>query len=98
MSHVEFSVAALRERLGQRIPAVEAFRGQVAVVVEREAIREACEMLHTDPRLGYDLLATLTAVDHWPQEPRYSIIYQLYSTKHNAVSYTHLTLPTIYSV
>ena len=84
MSHTADSVAALRKKFGSRIPAVEELRGQTMVVVEREAICAVCEMLHDDQRLSYELLAALTAVDHWPQEPRYSIVYQLYSLKHNA--------------
>jgi len=83
MSHLEYSVAILREKFGDRLPAVEEFRGQTTVVVDRGAIRAVCQALHDDPRLSYDLLAALTAVDFWPDEPRYSVVYQLYSLKHN---------------
>ena len=83
MSHVEYAAAMLREKFGDRIPAVEEFRGQTTVIIDRGAIRAACQLLHDDPRLSFDLLAALTAVDYWPEEPRFSIVYQLYSLQHN---------------
>ena len=83
MEHLEYSAAVLRDKFGDRISAVEEFRGQTTVVVDRGAIRAVCQLLHDEPRLSYDLLAALTAVDFWPEEPRFSVVYQLYSLKHN---------------
>jgi len=82
MEHLEYSAAVLRDKFGDRVSAVEEFRGQITVVVDRGAIRAVCQLLHDEPRLSYDLLAALTAVDFWPEEPRFSIVYQLYSLKH----------------
>ncbi len=81
----ESSVALLREKLGERLQAVEDFRGQTTIVLDRGAILIACRALHDDPRLRFDLLAALTAVDYWPQEPRFSVVYQLYSIPRNVL-------------
>ncbi len=83
MSHVDTAVAALQTQLGAGVQAVETFRGQTTVVLGREAIVTACRQLHDDPALGFDLLAALTAVDYWPHEPRFSVVYQLYSLTYN---------------
>jgi NADH-quinone oxidoreductase subunit C len=79
MSHLERTVEALKAKLGPAVRAVETFREQTTVVLSREAIVPACGLLHDDPALGYDLLAALTAVDYWPSEPRFAVVYQFYS-------------------
>jgi NADH-quinone oxidoreductase subunit C len=83
MATTESSVAALRDKLGDRLQSVEEFRGQTTVAIDRGAIQIACRTLHDDPGLQFDLLAALTAVDYWPQEPRFSVIYQMYSVPRN---------------
>ena len=78
MDHVENSVRALRQTLGSAVRAVETYRGQTTLVLEPAGLLPACAQLHEDPALGFELLAALTAVDHWPQEPRFSVVYQFY--------------------
>ncbi len=45
-------------------------------------IVEVCQFLRDDHDLSFNLLAALTAVDYWPKEPRFAVIYQLYSMEH----------------
>jgi NADH-quinone oxidoreductase subunit C len=80
MSHIEKAIAGLRNKLGEQVLSVDVFRDQTTVVLAREAISEACSYLNSEH--DFDLLAALTAVDYWPEEPRFAIIYQLYSLKH----------------
>ena len=40
---------------------------------------EICRALHDRPELGFVLLADITAVDWWPREPRYDVVYHLSS-------------------
>ena len=82
MSEAETTLAALQQELEERFLDSIEFRGQLTAVLRPEAIVEACEFLR--PR-GYDLLIALTATDHWPDEPRFEIVYQLYSTKLNTL-------------
>lgn len=79
MTVVEKAVAKLQRELGERVLSVEDFRGQTSVTLDREAIVNACQMLRDDPELDFNFLAALTAVDYWPSEPRFKIVYQLYS-------------------
>jgi len=58
------------------------FRGQLSLVIPSEAIVEACRTLRDE--FGFDMLGDETAVDYWPeQEPRFHVVYQVYSLKHN---------------
>ncbi|NTU60455.1 MAG: NADH-quinone oxidoreductase subunit C, partial [Deltaproteobacteria bacterium] len=36
-----------------------------------------------DERLGFEMLTDLTAVDYLPREPRFEVVYLLYSFQHN---------------
>lgn len=93
MTHQERSLEALRAQLGQGVLASETFRGQTTVVLDRAALVSACRLLREDPDLDYDLLAALTASDHWPQEPRFSLVYQLYSLRHRTFLGLRVDLP-----
>ena len=83
MNHVDKAVEALRSALGTAIASVEVFRGQTTVELERDSLPAAVRRLHDDPELDFNFLAALTATDRWPEEPRFSVIYQFYSLKHN---------------
>jgi NADH-quinone oxidoreductase subunit C len=79
MTVVEKAVEKLKRELGESILGVDDFRGQTSVTLDREAIVNACQMLRDDPELDFNFLAALTAVDYWPSESRFKIVYQLYS-------------------
>ena len=79
MTVVEKAVAKLQRELGESFLGVEEFRGQTSVTLDRETIVTVCQMLRDDPDLDFNFLAALTAVDYWPSEPRFKIVYQLYS-------------------
>ena len=77
MSTVAAAISQLEERLGDRAVKLEDFRGQSVVEIRSDSILEACAVLR---ELDFDLLVALTAVDHWPDEPRFEVVYRLYST------------------
>jgi NADH-quinone oxidoreductase subunit C len=77
------SIELIKGRLAEQVLAVETFRGETVVRLAPKAILDACRLLHQNSDLGYDLLAMLTAVDHWPDEPRFVVAYRLYSTRLN---------------
>jgi NADH-quinone oxidoreductase subunit C len=52
-------------------------RGELALWIERPFLREACALLKEDP--GYNFLSDITAVDWYPSEPRFEVVYQLLS-------------------
>ena len=51
-------------------------RGELTVEVARESIVQACEALKED---GYTFLEDVTAVDWYPSEPRFQIVYHFLS-------------------
>jgi NADH-quinone oxidoreductase subunit C len=79
MSHTEKAIAALQGQLGEGVLEVESFRDQTTVVLKPESILAACRLLRDDPALRFDFLAALTALDYWPEEPRFAVVYQFYS-------------------
>ncbi len=79
MTVIEKAVVKLQRELGESVLSVEEFRGQTSVTLDRETIVNACQILRDDPDLDFNFLAALTAVDYWPSEPRFKIVYQLYS-------------------
>ncbi len=54
-------------------------RGELAVVLDRGFLREACELLKSDSRTQFNFLSDLTAVDWYPSEPRFEVVYELLS-------------------
>lgn len=60
------------------------FREQVTVVVPREAIKEVCQFLKTDPEIRFDQLTDLFAIDYlgYPgAQHRFSVDYLLLNTE-----------------
>lgn len=53
---------------------------QVAVYISRDAVPATLRALRERPELKFDFLAELTAVDLWPSEPRFELVYILVST------------------
>jgi NADH-quinone oxidoreductase subunit C len=72
-------VESLKDQFTDQILEVVEFRGDTTVFVEPVAIVEVCEYLRDHETFAFNLLAALTAVDHYPDEPRFIVVYQLYS-------------------
>lgn len=61
---------------------VRRFRNEVTVYVPRERIAEVCAFLKNDVELRYNYLSDLTGND-WPdRDPRFEVVYHLYSIEH----------------
>lgn len=59
------------------------FRGELTLVVDAARIRQVCELLRQDVELQFNFLADLTAVDRYPVEPRFEVVYHLKSLPTN---------------
>ena len=55
---------------------------QTTIYVSREHVAELAGALREQPALAFDFLSELTAVDYWPKEPRYEVVYVLVSIAH----------------
>jgi NADH-quinone oxidoreductase subunit C len=52
---------------------------QLVIRVPAASLVEVCRVLRDHPEFGFILLADVTAVDWWPREPRYDVVYHLSS-------------------
>jgi len=76
------------QRLKSRFPeavgaAGESRGGDDVALVKRESILEVCRFLKEDPELRFDMAPYITAVDYMGVEPRFEVVYQMYSTEKN---------------
>ncbi|MDW7709543.1 MAG: NADH-quinone oxidoreductase subunit C [Deferrisomatales bacterium] len=76
-------VEILKGSCGDAILGDTAFRGQLSVAVDPERIVDVCACCRDHEALRFDMLADLTAVDRLPGEPRFEVVYNLYSFPHN---------------
>ena len=73
-------IASLKEALpGAQIESVPSVDLQTTMYVSREDVPELARALRDRPELGFNLLAEITAVDFWPREPRFELVYILVS-------------------
>ena len=62
------------------VKAVE-WRGDLAVTVTRDKLREVAQFLHDDPAMDFDYIVHVSSVD-WPDdEERFEVVYEFYSIK-----------------
>jgi NADH-quinone oxidoreductase subunit C len=84
-------------------PPVE-FRGEKTLVLsDAERITEVCA--HARKELGFDFLLDISSVDNYGDDPRFTIVYELYGLAHHrhlrlktSVSEEHPELPTLTTV
>src|SRR5277367_271183 len=64
----------LAQELGDAALETVYFRKRATVMIDPARIREVLEILRTK---GYTFLASLHGVDHYPEEPRLGVVYEL---------------------
>lgn len=69
----------LAARFGNGVVSTHSDFGDATAVVLRERIVEVCTFLRDDPELRYDFAMDLTAVDFLGEEPRFEVVYHLFS-------------------
>jgi NADH-quinone oxidoreductase subunit C len=76
-------IASLNERVpAARFEPVASIDLQATTYVSRDELPEVARVLRDHPDLRFDFLAELTAVDVWPHEPRFEVVYTLVSIEH----------------
>jgi NADH-quinone oxidoreductase subunit C len=80
-------------------------RGDDTAIVKKEDILEVCTFLRDDEELLYNFMMDLTAVDYLGEDPRFEVVYHLYSLKHNKrvrikarVSESDCSIDSIFSI
>lgn len=69
------TVAALKAKFGDAISEENLFRGDWCVTVSNEKLHDAAAFLKHD--LGYLQFSSVSGVDHYPDEPRFRVVYML---------------------
>ncbi len=74
-------VKKIKERFPSDLLDDRIFRGEVTIVIRKDGIVEIMRYLHND--LGFEFLTDLCGVDHLSRDPRFEVVYQLYSRTRN---------------
>ncbi|MGN6387645.1 MAG: NADH-quinone oxidoreductase subunit C [Verrucomicrobiota bacterium] len=92
------------ERFGQLFSAPSEFRNETTLLLsDSEQIAEVCAFAKKE--LGFDYLVDVSSVDNYGEDPRWTIVYELYGYSHRAhlriktsVSEEKSELPTVTTV
>lgn len=71
------AVRKLREHDPAAVEDARIFRGEGTLYVRPDTFIATCEFLRDEPGLKFTFLADVTAVDLYPQEPRFEVVYHL---------------------
>ena len=74
----------LREFAPEAIQAIQDFRGELTISLDARDLRRICEFLCEAPSLSFRFLSDLTAADHYPNEPRFEMVYHLFSIENSS--------------
>ncbi len=55
-------------------------RNELTIYIERTSLRDACRTLKDNAQLNYNSLMDVTCVDWYPNNPRFEVVYHLFST------------------
>ena len=76
-------VATLQQAVPEAtIEAAPAVDLHTTIYASRDHVTALARVLRDSPDLKFAFLAELTAVDYWPREPRYEVVYVLVSLEH----------------
>ncbi len=73
----------LLARLPDAIRGTHARLGDATAVVAAEQLLEVLRLLRDDPELAFEMLVDVTCVDYLGEEPRFEVVYHLYSLAKN---------------
>ncbi len=65
----------ISERFGDSVLGSNEFRGETGVDLKPEVLRAVAEYAKSE--LGFDYLLDIASVDHFGEEPRYEVVYEL---------------------
>ena len=80
---------AITSRFGEGITGRTEFRGELTLALKPDSLRPVCEFCRDE--LGFDFLLDISSIDNFEHEPRYEVVYELYSLTSNL----HLRLKTV---
>ena len=82
----------IKDKFGKLISEPVEFRGELTLnLADANKIVEVCEFVKRE--LGFDYLIDISTLDHYGDDPRFSVVYELYGIEHRQ----HLRLKTTMS-
>jgi NADH-quinone oxidoreductase subunit C len=75
----DLALQKLREFDPEAVQDARIFRDEVTLYIRPAHFLSACEFLRDEPDLKFSFLADVTALDLYPQEPRFEVVYHLLS-------------------
>jgi NADH-quinone oxidoreductase subunit C len=81
--HGSPALRRLLERLPDAVRGTHAQHGDATAVVDAERLPEVLGLLRDDPELAFEMLSDVTCVDYLGEEPRFEMVYHLYSVAKN---------------
>jgi NADH-quinone oxidoreductase subunit C len=81
--HGSPALRRLLAALPDAVHGTHAHRGDATVVVAAEQVDRVLGLLRDDPELCFEMLSDVTCVDHLGEEPRFEVVYHLYSVAKN---------------
>ena len=82
--HGSIGLQRLMAEHADAIVATHADHGDCSALVEAAAVERVLRFLHADEVASFDTLIDLCAVDYLGEEPRFEVVYHLYSRARNA--------------
>jgi NADH-quinone oxidoreductase subunit C len=70
-------LASLEKSLGEKIQNKTEFRGETTCTISPSDLREVAKLCRDE--LSFDYLIDITSIDNFGDEPRFEIVYELYS-------------------
>jgi NADH-quinone oxidoreductase subunit C len=75
----DLALQKVREFDPEAVEDARIFRDEVTLYIRPAHFLRACEFLRDEPGLKFSFLADVTALDLYPQEPRFELVYHLLS-------------------
>ena len=105
MSKIADLVERLKEKFPQAVEETVFFRDEHTIRIVREHLLEVLGFLKEDPDYAFNFLSDLCGVDYMGRDPRFEVVYHLYSLEHKhrlrvkvSLAEGDLTIPSVTSV
>ncbi len=77
------TINKLKARFAESIVDAHSYRGDDTAIVKKEELLDIFIFLRDDKELLYNFMMDLTVVDYLGKEPRFEVVYHLYSLAYN---------------
>ena len=75
----ELSLQLLKENFSDAVVETLLPQGDATAIIRSEALTKIIDFLKNDPRLQFNVLVDITAIDYLERKPRFDVVYHLLS-------------------